>query len=277
MKSIRHPKPRFFLYCIAASLGLVISSVYSQERPHGSHSDPKAEIWSKLSKEEQEKIRAALRAVWSDPEVLSAREDVNRSTAEFQEAIRKSIENQSPETARILKRLHQLAPSTPGPNGHGRKGSGLHAAGLPRGAGWSLELLPPPQIWDNMSPDEKKQFRKAAEAARGSSGVASAREELGRIRKEDDKIRRKKFEAFRKYRRAYFDAMIESDPSLKSRLEPIRDGKSTRKRPDNAETSGPPAKRNGESSTPPRPAEATPAQLPAANSPDPGQGSSGTE
>ena len=277
MKSIRIPKTRFFLICIAAPVIVADSGVFAQERPHDSPSNEKAEVWSKLSKEEQEKIRAAVRTVWSDPEVLAAREDVNRSTAEFQEAIRKSIEKQSPETARILKRLHQLVPATPGPNGPGRKGSGLHAAGIPRGAGWSLELLPPPQVWETMSAEEKKQFRKAAEAARSASSVASAREELGRLRTEDEKIRRKKFEAFRNYRRAYFDAMIETDPSLKSRLEPIRDGKSTRKRPDSPESSVPPVRQNADNSSQPRPTEETPEQSPAVNSPNPGQESSGTE
>lgn len=277
MKSIRIPKARIFLICITAPVILAVSGVFAQERPDRSRSNEMAEVWSKLSDEEQEKIRAAVRAVWSDPEVLTAREDVNRSTAEFQEAIRKSIEKQSPETARILKRLHQLVPTTPGPNGHGRKGSGFHAAGLPRGAGWSLELLPPPQVWEAMSPTEKKQFRKAAEAVRSDSRVVSAREELGLLRKEDDKIRRQKFEAFRNYRRAYFDAMIETDPSLKSRLEPVRGGKSTRKRPEGSGSSVPPVKRNADNSSRPRPTEERPARLPEASSPDPDRESSGTE
>ncbi|MDF1815204.1 MAG: hypothetical protein P1V20_23590 [Verrucomicrobiales bacterium] len=173
--------------------------------------------WSNLPEEDQKKLREALRTVWSDPIVLSARENVNRSAREYQQAVRDTIKKQDPETARLLERVQRdqtgFLHTAMGSNG---KKKHIHGASVGR----LSQMVAPPGMLDKMSEEQKQRFKEAATKARQQPDVIGAIEELKALSNQDEEIRRKKLDAFRKFRKAYFDAIAEIDPELKMHIPP---------------------------------------------------------
>jgi hypothetical protein len=202
--------PTLFLSRLLALVWLTVpvmsSPVSAQEKPK----DPRS--WSNLSEEEQKKLKEALRTVWSDPTVLSARESVNRSAQEYQLAVREMIKKQNPETAILLDKVQKSQP--PGMmqmflgEVHGTKRP-MHGFGLT-----------PPPMMERMNETQRARFKEAETKAKMRPEVVAAMEELKTLSQEDEEIRRKKMEAFRKLRQAHFEAMMEIDPELKEFLPP---------------------------------------------------------
>ena len=191
-------------------LALLLFSMPTHAQEQVSKKQDAVKTWSNLSDAEKKKLREALRMVWSDPKVISARENVNRSAREYQKAIKETIATLDPETAKLLDHIQRT------------KSGMLHTAmgetTIKRGAKGpfrSLEhLVAPPLMMDKMNDDQRKRFIKASAEARNRPEVTSALEKLKELGKEDEAIRQRKFEMIRNYRRTYFEALVQIDPTL---------------------------------------------------------------
>ncbi len=184
-------------------IGLTIPAlVLAQDKPKDSRG------WSDLSEEDQKKLKEALRTVWSDPTVLSARESVNRSAHEYQLAVREMIKKQNPENAILLDRVQKSQPP------------GMMQMFLGDGHGAKRPMLTSPAMMERMNDSQRARFKEVEAKAKMNPKVIAAMEELRALGQEDEEIRRKKMEAFRKLRHVQFEAMMEIDPELREFLPP---------------------------------------------------------
>lgn len=181
------------------------------------------ERWESMSPEDREKLKVALREVWTDPGVLSAREEVNQASKAFQDAIRAAIEKADPSVAGILTELQsesrgpgQGRPGSPGSNGRfGPRRSGEYPMGSPG-------------FFEKLTPEQRKKFKEAEDAARESDAVLKWKDELGALQKQDEQLRRQRMETHMKMRKAVLQEMVQQDPDLKeilAELEIPRGGK----------------------------------------------------
>lgn len=182
------------------------------ERPRYGDSSAHREKWEKLSEEEREKLKLALREVWADPAVLSAREEVNEATQAFQDAIRVAMTKADPEVAALLKEVQTPGHGPGSGRPHGRPGG----PGMPKRMGDTP--TGPPAFFEKMTPEEREHFRKVELKAREAESVVAIRKELEGIQKEDDQLRRKRMEVYRKMRKAVLNAMVKEDPSLAEKI-----------------------------------------------------------
>lgn len=167
------------------------------------------EKWESLSQEDREKLREALREVWTDPAVLSAREEVKLASEAYQEAIRNAVGKADPSVAGLLKEMQAVNEG----NGRARvKGDGPVRFG-PRGLEYSAG---PPAFLENLTPEERELFKEAEQKAQSDKSVIAARKELEALRERDEQIRRQKMEAHQKMRRAVLEVMFADNPELKS-------------------------------------------------------------
>lgn len=176
------------------------------------------ERWESLSKEEQERLRTALREVWTDPSVLSAREEVRQATEDYQRAVRAAIVKSDPELGRLLSRAQSHSEGRM----QERMGSGGFQGGrmgMRRPGEYSMG---PPAFLESLTPEERARFEKAEKAAQASEGVLSAKQQFEALRKEDEALRRKRLDAHRKLRKAILDGMLAEDPALKERIDELR-------------------------------------------------------
>ena len=167
------------------------------------------EKWERLSEQEREKLRVALRDVWADPAVLSAREEVNEATKAFQEAIRFAMTNADPAVAELLKEVQSPSRGPLAGRSPGRPGGQKHMGEAPTA---------PLAFFEKMTPEERAQFRKVEAKARESEAVLTIRKELEAIQKEDEQLRRKRMETYRKMRRVVLAAMVKEDPTLGDKI-----------------------------------------------------------
>lgn len=171
------------------------------------------ERWESMSPENREKLKVAVREVWTDPGVLSAREEVNQASKAFQDAIRAAIEKADPSVAGILTELQSESrgpgagrPGSPGSNGRfGPRRSGDYPMGSPG-------------FFEKLTPEQREKFKVAEEAARESEAVLKWKNELGALQKQDEQLRRKRMETHMKMRKAVLQAMIQQDPELEEVL-----------------------------------------------------------
>ena len=56
-------------------------------------------MWDSLSDEEKEKLRTALREVWTDPAVINARDEVKSAAEAYQKEIREAVSKADPSMA----------------------------------------------------------------------------------------------------------------------------------------------------------------------------------
>jgi hypothetical protein len=167
------------------------------------------EKWEKLSEQDREKLKVALRDVWADPAVLSAREEVNEATKAFQEAIRIAMTNADPAVAELLKEVQSPSRGPLTGRSPGRPGGQRHMGEAPTG---------PPVFFEEMTPEERAQFRKVEAKARESEAVLTIRNELEAIQREDEQLRRKRMETYRKMRRVVLAEMMKEDPTLGDKI-----------------------------------------------------------
>lgn len=168
--------------------------------------------WSELSEADQKKLREALRTVWSDPTVLSARENVNRSALEYHRAIRELIGKQDPATALLLDRVQKNQSGVLNTAIGDVRKKHFH----PISGARLTQIIAPPAMMERMAEDQKVKFQAAGARAKELPKVVEAIEELKNLSKEDEEIRMKKMEAFRKFRKVYFEAIVEIEPELKA-------------------------------------------------------------
>lgn len=189
----------------------------------------KVQAWESLSPEQREKLREALRGVWTDPAVINAREEVKHASEAYQAAIKAAVERADPSVADLLSKVQgtgmmgAMPPGGPGgpggPNGPGGPGS---PNGTPM-RGFDQQIRPPGFL-DGLSPEAREKFRKTEEDAMNSEAVKSARAELDQIREEDEALRRKRVEAHRKLRKVTVEEMIRIDPAIAAMQKRLLDG-----------------------------------------------------
>lgn len=196
------------------------------------------EVWESLSDEQRDKLRQALRDVWTDPAVISAREEVKQAGDAYQESITAAVSRVDPSVAEVMTRIQRsnsgmahehiwgrpplaigqggkgvLPPvHAPGPQEKGGSGSQEKGGSGPR-RGFD-DQIKPPGFLDNLPPEARDKFRRAEAAALESEVVKAARSELEKIREEDEVLRRKRLEAHRKLRKITIDEMERIDPSI---------------------------------------------------------------
>ncbi len=172
--------------------------------------------WSELNPEEQKRLRETLRQVWSDPQVLNAREDVSRSAREYQAAVRDAIGRRDPEAAELLQRVSA--------NGsgmlHSLIGGGERGKRPPFPGGRGLEHMIPPAALERMEPEYRERFAKASEEAKEDPAVLAAIEKMRDLVRQDEDLRKEKLETLRQLRTAFFEAVVSVDPDLKEVLPP---------------------------------------------------------
>jgi hypothetical protein len=196
------------------------------------------EVWESLSDEQRDKLKQALRDVWTDPAVISAREEVKQAGDAYQESITAAVSRVDPSVAEVMTRIQRsnsgmahehiwgrpplaigqggkgvLPPlHAPGPQEKGGSGSQEKGGSGPR-RGFD-DQIKPPGFLDNLPPEARDKFRRAEAAALDSEVVKAARSELEKIREEDEVLRRKRLEAHRKLRKITIDEMERIDPSI---------------------------------------------------------------
>ncbi len=171
---------------------------------------PGREKWDSLSEEDREKLRGALREVWTDPAVLSAREEVKLASEAYQAAIRKAVGSADPSVADLLKEIQHI---NEGSGNSRSKGDAPGRFGPTRG----LESpVGAPAFLENLTPEERARFKAAEAKVQDAENVLAARKEMEALRLQDDQMRRQRMEAHLKMRRAVLEAMFAEDPELKS-------------------------------------------------------------
>ncbi len=173
-------------------------------------SDRESERWEALSEEEREKLKKALREVWADPAVLSAREEVKLASEAYQEAIRSAVGKADPTVVELLKEIQDI---NEGKTKDRLKGSGPGRFSPNRGIEFPAG---PPAFLEKLTPEEREQFRAAEEKAQSDEGVQAAKKHLEQIRSQDDQLRKRRMEAHLKMRRAVLDAMFKENPELQT-------------------------------------------------------------
>lgn len=193
----------------------------------------KSRIWESLSEEQRGQLREALRDVWSDPAVLSAREEVKQASESYQAAVRDAVKRVDPEVAELVVKLQAASEGEV----RDRIGGGMHSKFGPRRTG--DYPIGPPGYLDKLSDEEKERFKKAQEQARESDSVKSAKQELEALKDEDTKLRHRRLAAHRKLRKAMIDSMAEVDPEIKPLQKRVYGGEEGRpKGPDRTQKKG---------------------------------------
>jgi hypothetical protein len=188
------------------------------------------ELWESLSEEQREKLKQALRDVWTDPAVIAAREEVKQAGDAYQEAIKAAVSRADPSVAEVMTRIQRSnsgmahehiwgrPPMAMGPAGKGMAqpphGQGPPEKGGPGARRGFDDQIKPPGFLDNLPPEARAKFRKAEESAMASEVVKAARAELDKISEEDEALRRKRLEAHRRLRKITIDEMERIDPSI---------------------------------------------------------------
>lgn len=211
----------FFLFAVSGYLCSAVAQEDSTSEPpttpdSGERSDggqPKGKGWDSLDESQKMKLREALRDVWTDPAVISAREEVKVATEAYQRAIRTAIGKTDPSVAGALKTLQEMSEG----RSQERLGSGMPGGGSP------VRMMPrrsgdypmgSPSFLESLSEADRTKFREAEKAARESEAVNLAKSKLEQLRKDDEMLRRKRMEALREIRMATLNEMVRIDPSL---------------------------------------------------------------
>jgi len=221
------------LAALCLSLLLISLSGIAQEKEESSKprvwekkDREKVQAWESLSPEQREKLREALRGVWTDPAVINAREEVKHATEAYQAAIKAAVERADPSVTDLLSKVQGAgmmgAMSPGGPSGPGGPGGPGSPNGSPR-RGFDQQIRPPGFL-ESLSPEAREKFRKTEEEAMNSEAVKAARTELDRIHEEDEALRRKRVEAHRNLRKVTVEEMIRIDPAVAEMQKRLLDG-----------------------------------------------------
>ncbi len=177
-----------------------------KDGPPGSHSS--REAWDNLSEEEQTKLKEALRKVWSDPAVVSAREDIERASDAYRAAMKESISKGDPAIAALLQKVQSAN------EGEARARIGGRP---PMGFGKKRDferLIHPPGFLENLNERQREKYKKAEAAARESEEMKAAMASLETMRREDASFQKKRIEIFRNVRKTFYQEMVKFDPEL---------------------------------------------------------------
>lgn len=227
--------PLFIMICVLAIGGVAqLSADDEKSRDDRKHSESgdrgKGSVWESLSDEQKMQLREALRDVWSDPAVLSAREDVKQASDAYQAAVREAVRRADPEVADLVVKLQSSSEGKArerigGPSKFGMRRSGDYPMG-------------PPGYLDGLSDEERARFKKVQEQARESAAVKEARKELEELHARDNELRRRRLMAHRKLRKAIMESMVEIDPEIEALQKRVYNGE-RRGRPGPRDGKGP--------------------------------------
>ncbi|MFK5921975.1 MAG: hypothetical protein QM496_07335 [Verrucomicrobiota bacterium] len=211
-----------------------------------------------LSVEDREAMRKALQAVWENPEVMQARDEVQRATDAFRQAINNAVKKEDPRVASLVARMHGRSKSKgkgdigpgrpPGAKADGRGGRPGKLKGereemgstfAPpkshhRGVGGGGSGLAPAgfrALPGDFSEEERKRLQAAREKAMQSDKFQKVNEKLKVLLKQGEELRKKRVQMFHRIREEMSKAMIEADPEVKGLLERIEQGKGNRESP----------------------------------------------
>ena len=197
-------------------------------------------VFADMSAEDREALKQALQAVWENPEVMQARDEVKRATETFRMAIRKAVGKENPRVATLVEKMHGGGKSRewdkkrpgppegrggrsqngrPGPAGANERGPGL--AGEGRGIGSAGFMAFP----GDFSKEEKKRLESARQKAMESEAFQQVQKNLRGLLKQGEVLRKKRVEMFQQTRVAMTQAMIEADPEVKPLLERMEKSK----------------------------------------------------
>lgn len=176
----------------------------------GGGKDEKARIdaWESLTPEQREKLKETLRDVWADPAVIAARAEVKQASDAYQAALKAAVSRADPSIADALAKIQQANSGIAHEHISGRPLLGM---GPKRGF---EEEFKPPGFLDSLPPEVREKFRIAEAEAMKAPSVKEARAELEEIRQEDEAVRSRRLEAYRKLRKAVMDEMVRIDPSI---------------------------------------------------------------
>lgn len=224
---IRFYKMRAKTWVITAGLIVASGAMSLSSGDDGKSSDKgdreKARIWESLSEEQRGQLREALREVWSDPAVISAREEVKQASDAYQAAIHDAVKSADPDVAELVVKLQAANEG----EFRERIGGGAQPKfGLRRSGDYPMG---PPGYLDKLTDEEKERFRKAQEKARESEAVMAAKEELEALRGEDAGLRQRRLLAHRKLRKAMMESMAEIDPEIKPLQMRVYEGEGLRR------------------------------------------------
>ena len=234
-----HPHLRYIATVVFALATMALGQFSSAQERDGGEFDRKGpasqKFWESLSEEDREKLRNALRDVWTDPEVLSAREEVKRAGESFQEAVKEAVAKSDPAVADLIAKAHAASdsdkrrhPGSGGPKKYGQRRSGE----IPLGPPGFLEKLPK---------EKRERFNEVQKQAQSAPSVLAAKSKLEEIQEESEAVRERRMRALWEVRREVLRTMVEIDPELQGFLgrltEPFRN------RDGNKMPSGPPQKK----------------------------------
>jgi len=174
----------------------------------GKEERARIDAWESLTPEQREKLKEALRDVWADPDVIAARAEVKQASDAYQAALKAAVSRADPSIADALAKIQRANSGIAHEHISGRPPLGM---GPKRGF---EEEFKPPGFLDSLPPEVREKFRLAEAEAMKAPSVKAARSELEEIRLEDEAVRSKRLEAYRKLRKAVMDEMVRIDPSI---------------------------------------------------------------
>lgn len=199
-----------------------------QEKPRKEHPHDKKPPLADMSPEDREAVKKALQAVWENPEVLQARDEVKRATEAFRRAIRNAVGQQDPKVAEMVEKMHggensddwdkrgagsdgRPVGKSPdrderGPKPLGTEGRGIGPAGFMAFHG-------------DFSKEEKARLEEVRKKAMESEEFKRVQEDLKVLLKQGEDLRRKRVEMFHQTQEEIAKAMIKVDPEVKPLLE----------------------------------------------------------
>lgn len=181
---------------------------FTGPKGEGMNEKARSQAWDELTPEQKEKLRQALRDVWADPAVIAARAEVKQASDAYQAAVKAAVSRADPSIADALAKIQRANSGIAHEHISGRPPMGL---GPKRGF---EDEFKPPGFLDSLPPEAREKFRKAESEAVKAESVTAVRAELEEIRRQDEELRSKRLEAYRKLRKAVTDEMVRIDPSI---------------------------------------------------------------
>lgn len=199
-----------------------------QEKPRKERPHDKKPPLADMSPDDREAVKKALQAVWENPEVLQARDEVKRATEAFRRAIRNAVGQQDPQVAEMVEKMHGGGNSDdwdkkgPGPDGRPvGKAPGWDDRG-PRPSGTEGRGIGPVGLLafhGDFSKEEKDRLEEVRKKAMESEEFKQVQEELKALLKQGEDLRKQRVEKFHQAREEITKAMIKVDPEVGPLLE----------------------------------------------------------
>ncbi|NNE93695.1 MAG: hypothetical protein HKN23_18755, partial [Verrucomicrobiales bacterium] len=184
----------------------------------GDQRGDKRDPMANLSDEERSRLRQAMREAWSDPAVIQARQEVNDSVQAYQKAIRAALLKKDPEMKGLISKMEASSQShvktmIGEATRHGNGGKSGPRAGGGDQRGFDM-LTRAPSYLSNLTPEQRKQYFELRDKVKSNPEVRELFGKLEQLRKEDDAMRDRRTDTFRKLGRTIHEAMIAEDPSV---------------------------------------------------------------